>query len=120
NRGELMEIREILAELKRTVRTGWAIEGVPNPESVADHTWGMTLLLLMAFDRLEGHGEENLDRERALKLAIVHDLQEAITGDLVPGRAPKEMTREEKGQLEDEAEKQILTAGAIADLADLW
>ena len=78
-----MEIRDILAELKRTVRTGWAIEGIEHPESVADHTWGMTLLLLMAFDRLERHGEGSLDRERSLKMAIVHDLQEAITGGII-------------------------------------
>ena len=115
-----MDIREILAELKRTIRTGWAIEGIEHPESVADHTWGMTLLLLMAFDRLEVHGEEALDRERALKMAIVHDLQEAITGDLVVGRSPEGMTREEKGRLEGEAERQILAAGGIGRLNELW
>lgn len=115
-----MEIRDILAELKRTVRTGWAIEGIEHPESVADHTWGMTLLLLMAFDRLERHGEGSLDRERTLKMAIVHDLQEAITGDLVVGRSPEGMTREEKARLEGEAERQILAAGGIGHLSNLW
>lgn len=114
-----MKITQLLSGLKSEVRTGWEIEGVSNPESVADHTWGMTLLLLHAFDRLDDN-EKTIDRERTLKMAIVHDLQESITGDLVPGRAPKEMTREEKARLEADAERQILASGGPGDLADLW
>ena len=91
-----MKTVELIPGLKSEVRTGWSIEGVPHPESVADHTWGMTLLLLHAFDRTAEHGEEGIDRERTLRIAIVHDLQEAVTGDLVVGRHPKEMTAEEK------------------------
>ena len=114
-----MTITQLLSGLKSEIRTGWAIEGVNDPESVADHTWGMTLLLLYAFERLQGE-EQGLDRERALAMAIVHDLQESITGDLVPGRAPKEMTREEKGRLEADAEREIIATGDIAGLGSLW
>ncbi len=114
-----MKISQLLSGLKSEIRTGWAIEGVNDPESVADHTWGMSLLLLYAFERLE-EGERELDRERTLKMAIVHDLQESITGDLVPGRAPKEMTRQEKARLERNAEEQILAAGDMVDLESLW
>ena len=52
---------------------------LPRPESVADHAWGVALLAI-AFDAGSG-----LDRARLLEIAIVHDLAEAVTGDLVPG-----------------------------------
>lgn len=72
-------VRRALA-LKDAARRGWLRAGVDRPESVADHSWGVALLALtLAGDRPE------LDRSRSLELAIVHDLSEVVTGDLVPG-----------------------------------
>ena len=47
-------------------------------ESVADHSFALGLLAA-----LEG-GRRGFDVERAVKLALIHDLEEAITGDLTP------------------------------------
>lgn len=66
--------------LKDTARKGWTRVGVQRPESVADHAWGVALLALAVADARPG-----LDRARLLELALVHDLAEAVTGDLVPG-----------------------------------
>lgn len=63
--------------LKALPRTGWVRSGVPAPESVAAHSWGvawLTLVLLPA----------DLCRERALCYALLHDLPEVHTGDLTP------------------------------------
>ena len=68
--------------LKDEARTGWVLRGVTDPESVAAHSWGVTLLTLLYADAFD----ESVDRERALALATVHDLGEAKTGD-VPTRA---------------------------------
>jgi putative hydrolase of HD superfamily len=66
--------------LKTAPRTGWLDRGVPpeRTESVADHTFRTALL---AWVSSIGAG---LDTNRIVKLALLHDLAEAITGDLPP------------------------------------
>lgn len=49
-------------------------------ESVADHTWRMTLFLVLVEKSLS----QPLDLSRALKMALVHDLPEIIVGDASP------------------------------------
>jgi putative hydrolase of HD superfamily len=68
-------------KLKRTPRTGWLDRGVPPDltESVADHSFRVTLMTWLAAAEAP-----ELDRDRVLKLALIHDLAEAITGDLTP------------------------------------
>jgi putative hydrolase of HD superfamily len=66
--------------LKDERRTGWQLSGIDDPESVAAHSWGVSLLCLAFAD------EAGVDPDRALRLAVVHDLAEARTGDL-PTRA---------------------------------
>jgi putative hydrolases of HD superfamily len=65
--------------LKATPRTGWLDRGVPaaETESVAEHSYRVTLLAWLA-------APPDLDRDRVLKLALLHDLAEAVTGDLPP------------------------------------
>jgi putative hydrolase of HD superfamily len=69
--------------LKSLPRAGWLRVGVSGPESVAGHTWGVALGVLLFLP-------EDLDRERALTYAMVHDLAEVRTGDITPhdGVAP--------------------------------
>ncbi|KAF8042028.1 hypothetical protein BT93_A0586 [Corymbia citriodora subsp. variegata] len=56
--------------LKTTKRKGWINQGIDGPESIADHMYRMALMALIA-DDLPG-----LDRERCIKIAIVHDIAE--------------------------------------------
>jgi len=76
----LVRFIRLAGRLKRTVRTGWVDRGIPaeQAESVADHSFRVALLSWLASARTE------LDRDRILKLALIHDLAEAITGDLTP------------------------------------
>jgi putative hydrolase of HD superfamily len=77
--GDLPALLRHLLRLKAIPRTGWLDRGVPagETESVADHILMTTLLGWLTA------GPE-LDRDRVLKLALVHDLAEAITGDPPP------------------------------------
>ncbi|OAP17914.1 hypothetical protein AXX17_AT1G26500 [Arabidopsis thaliana] len=56
--------------LKTTKRKGWINQGINGPESIADHMYRMALMALIAGD-LTG-----VDRERCIKMAIVHDIAE--------------------------------------------
>jgi putative hydrolase of HD superfamily len=62
--------------LKRTPRSGWQfLDG--GSESVAEHVYRTTMVAYV-LARLEG----TVDTERVLRLALIHDLPEARTGDL--------------------------------------
>lgn len=75
---------ETLAQLKRTKRTGWVDRGVPRAEveSVADHSFMTALIAWIA-----ATDDATLNADRVLKLAIIHDLAEAIVGDRPPYEA---------------------------------
>jgi putative hydrolase of HD superfamily len=64
--------------LKRLKRAGWVRVGVPEPESVADHSYRLALLALLLGPRL------GLNVEELVRLALLHDLAEARVGDLTP------------------------------------
>jgi putative hydrolase of HD superfamily len=68
-----------IGNLKTIHRTGWLDRGVPPAvaESVADHSFRTAILAWLA-------AGEDLDRDKVLKLALVHDLAESITGDIPP------------------------------------
>jgi putative hydrolase of HD superfamily len=67
--------------LKALPRTGWLHCDVPpgEVESVADHAFRTTLMAWLAAADVPG-----IDRDKVLKLALVHDLAEALAGDPTP------------------------------------
>jgi len=58
--------------------------GLKNPESVADHAYCVAAIAMVLSD------SKKLDSEKILKMAILHDLAESITGDLTPEDGPKQ------------------------------
>jgi len=72
--GALDFLREA-ERLKSTLRSGYTSTG--RPESTAEHTWR---LCLMALVFAEEFGD--IDPLRLIKLCIVHDLGEALSGDV--------------------------------------
>lgn len=67
----------ILAErLKRELRHSWLSDG--RRESVAEHSWSMSLLALLA----HRHLQRAVEIGHVLKIIIVHDLVEALAGDV--------------------------------------
>lgn len=92
-------------DLKDERRTGWVLRNVDSPESVAAHTWGTAALCLLFAER------EDVDRERAVAMALLHDLGEARTGDVA--------TRAEDGrQTVDAPQKEAAERSAVTDLVD--
>lgn len=75
--------------LKSEPRRGWVLKlGMEKPESVADHSYRVALMAMVYCD------VRGLDAEKAIKMALLHDLPEALVGDSIPGeRAPAEKRR---------------------------
>ena len=63
--------------LKHVKREGWVRAGVDSPESVAAHSWGMSILAMHLCP-------DNLNKMRVLEMCLVHDLPEVEVGDLTP------------------------------------
>ena len=96
-----MDFVRVALALKDQPRRGWVRVSPPRVESVADHSWGVALLALVAAE-----ARPELARARLLELALTHDLAEAVVGDLVPGEyAHKgEKTMRERAALEQMVE----------------
>lgn len=88
----LVRLFDQLQSLKRLPRTGWLDRGVPAEavESVADHTLLSTLIAWQV-----ASDDPALDADRVLKLALIHDLAEAIVGDEPPYAATDVPPRED-------------------------
>lgn len=94
-------------DLKDVTRTGWLLRDICEPESVADHSWG-TALLCLVYGR-----EAGVEVDRAVRIALVHDLAEAITGDIARRVDPGAQTT-------NEAEKARLERAAMDELVGGW
>ncbi|MFH1689510.1 MAG: HD family hydrolase [Candidatus Eisenbacteria bacterium] len=74
----LLEIILECNELKAIPRMGWRVRGVRDGESVAEHSYAVALIAMLLADRLD----IDLDREKLLKIALIHDLPEHMLGDI--------------------------------------
>ncbi len=71
-----------LQRLKRLDRTGWTLRGLPNgTESVAAHSFGVSITAMMLVDEIHSRGLQ-LDTERVLRMALLHDWAETRVGDM--------------------------------------
>lgn len=82
-------------KLKSTLRYNKTRAG--RQESTADHSWRLALMAFLVAQELK----LKLDLERALKIALVHDINEALTGDIDAIKiAQGEVAKTEKEKLE--------------------
>lgn len=71
-----------LQRLKRLARTGWTLRGLPNAtESVASHSFGVCVTAMLLADEVKARGLE-VDCERLLRMALLHDWAETRVGDM--------------------------------------
>ncbi|XP_012071598.1 5'-deoxynucleotidase HDDC2 isoform X2 [Jatropha curcas] len=101
--------------LKKTKRAGWVKRDIKNPESIGDHMYRMGLMALIAPD-IPG-----IDRDKCIKMAIVHDIAEAIVGDITPsdGVPKAEKSRQEQEALDHMCK--LLGGGLRAqEICQLW
>lgn len=106
-------LAEMLLELQaldRVPRMGYALRGVTEPESVAEHTFHVALLVWSMAEQLP-----EVDTKRAMELALLHDLAEVRTGDL-PMTAARYWPEGSKKAAEEAANRELLAPlGAPAE-----
>lgn len=99
-------------KLKNVTRTSWTSKG--NRESVAEHTWRLCLMALVLAPEFG-----DVDAAKLLKLCVIHDLGEAIGGDISATLQPPE------GKAEQERADLLLLLEPLpnhlrTEIIDLW
>jgi len=110
----LLKVVRLAERLKCELRHSWLSDG--RRESVAEHSWMVALLALL----LHRHLAVPVRLDRALAMAVLHDLAEALTGD-TPYFAATD--RHAKLAAERMAMRRIAALLPAADatmLLDLW
>lgn len=109
----VLEFLRSAERLKHTVRSAWTSAG--EPESVAEHTWRLCLMALVFAPRYP-----EVDPARLLKMCVIHDLGEAIGGD-IPA-----VDQDPTAPKADDERRDLLTlveplpVGLRSEIVDLW
>jgi len=101
---QFIEFHKKAEKLKTTTRHSWLTDS-SRQESVAEHSWMLGLFAMILADKLD----VKVDLLRVLKIIIVHDLAESVTGD-IPSHEIS-VRRENK-----EAEEMKALEGIVASL----
>jgi putative hydrolase of HD superfamily len=115
---KLLDFLKIAGELKRTIRYS-SDRGVLTKDSSADHSWRLALMAIIISELLN----LKLNVYKAVKLALIHDLVESLTGDIDATDIGKTITKEKKAENERTAMIKLLAAcpdKIKATLGRLW
>ncbi|KAI3386291.1 hypothetical protein SNEBB_007632 [Seison nebaliae] len=113
---DILEFLLVIGQTKRTLRSGWIHSHVyDNVETISSHMYRMTLMTL-TLDNPKG-----IDMTKCMKMAVVHDLAECLTGDLIPADHIK---KEEKHRREFKSFQDIISLIPNEDIRinifDIW
>ena len=76
---DLLDFFIEVGKLKRMPRRGWIINQIKNPESIAEHIFRSALM-----GWIIGEMKGNINVEKLIKIALIHDLCEVYAGDTTP------------------------------------
>jgi len=99
--------------LKTVTRSAWTSAG--EAESVAEHTWRLCLMAMLLYGDTPG-----VDLARLLRMCLIHDLGEAIGGDVpAPAQTP------ESGKADRERADLLELTGSLPpmlrrEIVELW
>lgn len=100
-------------KLKDTLRSGHTSGG--RPESTAEHTWRLCLMVLVFARELPG-----IDVLKLLKLCIVHDLGEALSGDVPAIFQTESSDKSEQERADLQVLTQPLPSAQRGEILSLW
>lgn len=102
---DIIKFYKYIAKLKQVKREGWVRKKIKNSESVAEHSFSTAVLAMVLAPRLK------VNREKLIKMALIHDIGESVIGDVLwytkeKGVDKKRLAKKQKD--EDQAMKRIL------------
>ncbi len=106
----ITQLIEIIGKFKDLKRSGWINKKVIDSESDAEHSFSVALLAFLL-------APDDLDKEKCLKLALIHDLAEIYAGDFTPY---DNITPQEKIHRERQGIAQIAEELGVNELIDLF
>ena len=126
-----MNIEEVVAlamkgeVLKNLDRTGWILAGVDKSqiESVAEHSFGTSLISLLLANQCEQDGFK-IDIGRVLTMAVLHDLAESETSDLVINQDAPDSHMQLRNKIKAETQAMSEILGPLSNVGEsllsLW
>jgi putative hydrolase of HD superfamily len=99
--------------LKSTPRSGWTTAG--ERESVAAHTWRLSLMAAVLSDRFPG-----IDLARLLKICLIHDLGEALHGDVPAPEQSADVRKSDREREDLQAVLAPLPPRLRKEFVELW
>ena len=93
---ELLDFLKIIEKNKCNTRHSWTSSG--KQESVAEHCWRTAVMALLVADEFSG-----VDINKVVKMCLIHDFGEAVTGDI-----PSFLKTDKDEEIEDRAIAEML------------
>lgn len=118
---DIKKIFSFLHEISK-IKTTYRFETVKGVEgdSVSDHSWRLAMMVFIVADELK----LDVNVLHCIKLALIHDLPEMITGDLDPEKMLEENITKRKKQIAEEKAinkiKKTLPRKLGNEIFDLW
>lgn len=112
-----LEFISEISKLKDLKREGWKRFGIPDGESVADHSFRVAVMCMLYAK------EAGVDESKAVKMALIHDIHEVESGDMMTryNEEEQEVTNEEKKLREKEGfGKLICKLPDNDEMCELW
>ena len=111
------------SKAKEVKRTGWVKRQIDAPENIVEHMYNCWLIGLLF---LPDHSdEEGYCKDSILKMLLIHDIGETVTGDI--DRATKSLNKEKYDKEEDQVVRSLLLIGthpmvnaSLADFNKEW
>jgi len=114
---KIINFYKYLDKLKRTKRKGWVDAKIPDSESVSDHSFSTAVLSMILGPKFK------VNTEKLIKMALIHDIGESITGDITWFSKAHGVNKEvliKKEKNERMVMKKILSTLKNNEYLDLW
>ena len=93
NQREYIKFLNVIEKLKCNTRHSWTSNG--RHESVAEHSWRLAVMAMLCADEYP-----DLDINKVIKMCLIHDFGEALTGDIPAFLKTDEHEKDEEKAIE--------------------
>jgi len=112
---QTLEFFSTISKLKDIKRAGWALHGIQNGESVADHSFQVAIMAMSLAYRV------GVDQNKSVQMALIHDIGESVIGDVITERGGSRLQNHTQKQLDErDAVRHILNNAGMSEYLDIF